>query len=165
MSKRNTTRRRSAATPTTWVSSRTPNWRISFRRRSPKAIARNRRTARRPASLFIWPTGTSAMPTSGLPEAWQLFDHDKTLGRLARYERMRCFLNGGMPNTARLTFDEMYRAALEAGELPPLDDTMKKLPVIDDGPWGEVLLRAAGERTGKGRPGDAMYLAWQALAL
>src|SRR5262249_24494623 len=33
----------------------------------------------------------------GLAEAWQLFDHDKTLGRIARFERMRCFLLGGMP--------------------------------------------------------------------
>jgi Tfp pilus assembly protein PilF len=78
---------------------------------------------------------------------------------------MRCFLNGGMPNTARLTFDEMYRSALEAGELPPLDDTVKKLPVIDDGPWGEVLLRVAGELAAKGRTADVAHLAWQALAL
>src|SRR5262249_2309979 len=100
----------------------------------------------------------------GLAEAWQLFDHDQTLGRFARFERMRCFLLGGMPTTARLTFDEMYRD-LDAGEMPPLDDTVKKLPAIDDGPWGSVLLRAADDRIAKGRLADVLQLAWQALAL
>ena len=80
-------------------------------------------------------------------------------------ERMRCFLLGGMPNTARLTLDDLYRVALETGELPLLDETVKKLPANDDGPWTAVLVRTAEQLVAKGRTAAAVHLAWQAFAL
>lgn len=98
-------------------------------------------------------------------EMWQLFDHDPEYGYAARYERMRCLQAGGMPNTARLAFDEMYRKALDAGALPPLDATVKQLVANENGPWHAPLLAAADQWTSKGRLSGVVALAWQCQLL
>jgi ferric-dicitrate binding protein FerR (iron transport regulator) len=100
-----------------------------------------------------------------LAEAWQLFDHNPAFAYTARYERMRCLLNGGMPNTARLAFDEMYRKEMEAGAIPPLDGEVKRLPANDNGPWSAVMVRAAEQFAGKDHLSSVIALAWQCQLL
>jgi tetratricopeptide (TPR) repeat protein len=99
-------------------------------------------------------------------EAWQLFEADPQHGYTARYERMRSLLNGGLPQTARLVFDDMYRQTLAAGVIPPLDGDVSRLPPNDEGAtWGMTLVKAAGELARKNRGFEALAIADQCRQL
>jgi Tfp pilus assembly protein PilF len=140
---------------------------------SPDRLARTRAFAERNRGplgfaavlLAIQQTGQGQDSFRALAEVLQLFDHDPVFGDTARYERMCCLLQGGLPNAARQTFDDLFHTALAAGRLPALDATVKQLPANDAGPWTTVLHAAAAQRVAKGHPEDVIALAWQSQVL
>jgi tetratricopeptide (TPR) repeat protein len=99
-------------------------------------------------------------------EAWQLFDSHPLYGYTARYERMRCLVNGGMPNTARMVFDDLYRQSLDAGFIPPLDISVKMLPANEMGvSWGIMLVKTATDLARNKHGFEALAVAEQCRML
>jgi tetratricopeptide (TPR) repeat protein len=99
-------------------------------------------------------------------ELWQLVESDPEHAYLAKYERVQCLVRGGLPNTARMTFDDLYRKTLDAGAVPVIDAQIKSLPPAEDGTtWESLLVSAAGELTRQGRPANALAVANQCWIL
>jgi hypothetical protein len=99
-------------------------------------------------------------------ELWQLVEGDLEHGYLAKYERVQCLVRGGLPNTARMTFDDLYRKTIAAGAVPVIDAQIKSLPPAEDGTtWESLLVATAGEMARKGRVADALAVANQCFLL
>lgn len=99
-------------------------------------------------------------------ELWQLFEADAEHGYMARYERIQCLVRGGMPNTARMAFDDLVRDTVAAGQLPLLNAGVRNLPISEDGiTWEAVMARLAGKLAAEKKGEAALAIVQQCLAI
>jgi hypothetical protein len=101
---------------------------------------------------------------AALAEAYRLFERLPGMAYTARYEQARCLLNQGKWPQALVRFRELHAQTLEAGLLPPIDDSFRQAFQSDPQKpkaWGRFMHTTAASLVAQKRRPAVFDLAWQ----
>lgn len=99
-------------------------------------------------------------------DGWDVLAQKSALRYPALYEQARCLGNAGLAEPAQAKYQELFRAALKEGVLPPLDSSFRS--VLEGGKqdaWAALMREAAALCAKKEARPVIVTLAWQCYQL